>query len=103
MTWRATAGRTKPDAVDVGPSVERDAVAANEAAPQKNRVVAGPIISAEHVSLDYKKEKDDMQVLVDVSLEASQNEFVAITGPSGCGKSTLLRIIAGLTKATSET
>ncbi len=42
-----------------------------------------------------------MPVLVDVSLTASKDEFVAITGPSGCGKSTLLRIIAGLNKPTS--
>jgi NitT/TauT family transport system ATP-binding protein len=58
------------------------------------------IISVEHVSLDYRKEKELMPVLVDVSLSALKNQFVMITGPSGCGKSTLLRIIAGLTKPT---
>ncbi len=35
-------------------------------------------------------------VLNDISLEASDGEFVVLLGPSGCGKSTLLRIIAGL-------
>lgn len=60
-----------------------------------------PIISVEHVSLDYKKEREPHPVLVDVSLEARKDEFVVVTGPSGCGKSSLLRIIAGLNKATS--
>src|SRR5271157_3951355 len=59
------------------------------------------IIAVEHVSLDYRKEKELMPVLVDVSMSALKNQFVMITGPSGCGKSTLLRIIAGLTKPTS--
>lgn len=61
----------------------------------------GPIIDVDHVSLNFKKEKGEMQALVDVSLSAYNDEFVALTGPSGCGKSTLLRIIAGLTRASS--
>lgn len=59
------------------------------------------IISVEHVSLQYKKEKEQLPVLEDVSLEAVKDQFIAITGPSGCGKSTLLRIIAGLLHQTS--
>lgn len=59
------------------------------------------IISAEHVNLDYKKEKEEMPVLVDVTFGTKKDEFVAITGPSGCGKSSLLRIIAGLHKPSS--
>ncbi len=58
-------------------------------------------MDVEHVSLSFRKEKGEMQVLVDVSLSAYKDEYVALTGPSGCGKSTLLRIIAGLTKASS--
>ncbi len=60
-----------------------------------------PIISVEHVSLDYKKEKEPLPVLIDVSFEAHKDEFVAITGPSGSGKSSLLRIVAGLNKPTA--
>jgi NitT/TauT family transport system ATP-binding protein len=59
------------------------------------------IVSVEHVSLQFQKEKQPLPVLVDVSLTAGKDEFVMITGPSGCGKSTLLRIIAGLTPPTS--
>ncbi len=34
--------------------------------------------------------------LDDITLDISQNQFVALIGPSGCGKSTLLRLIANL-------
>lgn len=59
------------------------------------------IVSVEHVSLDYRKEKETLPVLADVSLTAEKDELVAVTGPSGCGKSTLIRIIGGLSRATS--
>ncbi|HME18543.1 MAG TPA: ABC transporter ATP-binding protein [Nitrososphaerales archaeon] len=59
------------------------------------------IISVEHVGLDYRKEKEVMPVVIDISFETHKNEFVMITGPSGCGKSTVLRVIAGLVKPSS--
>ncbi|MDG6973962.1 MAG: ABC transporter ATP-binding protein [Nitrososphaerota archaeon] len=55
------------------------------------------------MSLDYRKEKEPLPVLTDVSLKAGRDELVAITGPSGCGKSTLLRIVSGLIRPTSGT
>jgi NitT/TauT family transport system ATP-binding protein len=68
----------------------------------KARAASGaPVVTVDHVSLDYHKEREPLPVLVDVSLEAHRDELVAITGPSGCGKSTLLRIIGGLVKPTS--
>ena len=60
-----------------------------------------PVISVEHVSLDFRKEKEQLPVIADVSLTAWKDQFVTITGPSGCGKSSLLRIIAGLNQASS--
>ena len=59
------------------------------------------IITVDHVSLDYRKEKEPLPVLADISLKAAKDEFVAVTGPSGCGKSTLLRIITGLIRPSS--
>lgn len=61
------------------------------------------VVTVDHVSLDYHKEKEPIPVLADVSLTASKDELVAITGPSGCGKSTLLRIVSGLIRPTSGT
>jgi NitT/TauT family transport system ATP-binding protein len=60
-----------------------------------------PLITVDHVSLDFRKEKEQLAVLNDVSFTASVNQFVTLTGPSGCGKSTLLRIIGGLATSTS--
>jgi NitT/TauT family transport system ATP-binding protein len=61
------------------------------------------VVTVDHVSLDYHKEKEPLPVLTDVSLKAGRDELVAITGPSGCGKSTLLRIVSGLIRPTSGT
>jgi multiple sugar transport system ATP-binding protein len=38
----------------------------------------------------------DTPVVVDVTLEIADREFLVLVGPSGCGKSTTLRMIAGL-------
>lgn len=70
---------------------------------QVQLAAGAPIVTVDHVSLDYHKEKEPLPVLADVSMKAGKDELVAVTGPSGCGKSTLLRIIAGLIKPTSGT
>ena len=61
----------------------------------------GPIVSVEHVCLDFRREKEQLPVIVDVSFNAWKDQFVTLTGPSGCGKSTLLRTIGGLNKPSS--
>ncbi len=55
-----------------------------------------PKIVLRGVSHTFQIDGRRVPVLVDVSLEVVQGEFLAIVGPSGCGKSTLLNIIAGL-------
>lgn len=67
----------------------------------KMNAEANPIVSVEHVSLDFRREKEQLPVVADVSFTAWRNQFVTITGPSGCGKSTLLRTIGGLNKPSS--
>ena len=69
---------------------------------EQAQIAAGTtIVTVDHVSLDYHKEKEPLPVLSDISLTAAKDELVAVTGPSGCGKSTLMRIISGLIKPTA--
>ncbi len=68
---------------------------------QPQLAAGATVVTVEHVSLDYHKEKEPLPVLVDVSMTAARDELVAVTGPSGCGKSTLLRIVSGLIRPTS--
>jgi NitT/TauT family transport system ATP-binding protein len=49
----------------------------------------------------YTRANSSTEVLRDVSLQVSSNEFICLVGPSGCGKTTLLRIIDGLIPASS--
>ncbi len=42
-------------------------------------------------------------MLVDITFDIDQGEFLALMGPSGSGKSTLLNLIAGIDKADSGT
>jgi NitT/TauT family transport system ATP-binding protein len=44
---------------------------------------------------------NQVDALLDVSLNVASASFVSLIGPSGCGKSTLLRLIADLTEPTS--
>jgi NitT/TauT family transport system ATP-binding protein len=58
----------------------------------------------DHLTKEFVKNSDEpVEVLVDISVEVMDGEFICILGPSGCGKTTLLRIIAGLDHPTSGT
>jgi NitT/TauT family transport system ATP-binding protein len=46
------------------------------------------------------RSEEAIRVLLDISFQAEEGQFVSIVGPSGCGKTTLLRIISGLEQAT---
>ena len=51
------------------------------------------MLRVDNVSAGYGK----LQILTDVSLQASPGEITIVVGPNGSGKSTLLKTIAGLT------
>ena len=53
------------------------------------------------VSKAYRTGRAELLALDQVSLTASEGEFVCIIGASGCGKSTLLNLAAGLDRPTS--
>jgi zinc transport system ATP-binding protein len=56
-----------------------------------------PAVSFRNVVFFY----DYYPVLVDISFETKENDFVGIIGPNGGGKTTLLKLVAGLLKPSS--
>ena len=55
-------------------------------------------------SVDVKnvyKSYGNIEIIHNINVHISDQEFMVLVGPSGCGKSTLLRMIAGLEQITS--
>src|SRR5258708_6591253 len=52
-------------------------------------------VSFSNVSMTFKRDGKEVNVLDHINLEAREGEFLCILGPSGCGKSTLLNIVGG--------
>ncbi len=49
----------------------------------------------------YSKNKEQIPVLDDITLDIKEDQFVSVVGLTGCGKTTLLKIIGGLLEPSS--
>ena len=54
------------------------------------------LVSLEKVSKSYRKGRDQVDVLNNISFQVAAGNFVALMGPSGSGKTTILNLIGGL-------
>jgi putative ABC transport system ATP-binding protein len=51
----------------------------------------------------FRRGSEQIDVLIDLSLDVIEGEFLALMGPSGSGKTTLLNLIAGLDQPSEGT
>ncbi len=57
---------------------------------------AEAIVRVRDVHKYFRRGSEQIDVLMDLSLDVPEGEFLALMGPSGSGKTTLLNLIAGL-------
>lgn len=59
------------------------------------------LVNVQNVSKSYHRDKVEIPVLIDLSLQITQGDFFGLIGPSGSGKTTLLNMIAGIDRPDS--
>ena len=60
-----------------------------------------PIVVVSDLHKSFTRGSEKIEVLMDLTLEVPEGEFLALMGPSGSGKTTLLNLIAGLDSPTA--
>lgn len=60
-----------------------------------------PIVEVADLCKSFRRGSEQIDVLIDLTLEVPEGEFLALMGPSGSGKTTLLNLIAGLDSPSS--
>ena len=67
------------------------------------RMDSEPIVRVANVHKFFRRGSEQIDVLLDLSLDVPEGEFLALMGPSGSGKTTLLNLIAGLDRPSQGT
>jgi putative ABC transport system ATP-binding protein len=59
------------------------------------------LLKINNLNKDFKRGKEVVHVLNDLSIDVPKGDFLALMGPSGSGKSTLLNMIGGIDRPSS--